>query len=157
VAVLWNATYSSKAIEFRETQQGARSLNITLQSVELRSPRDFDGAFVAIAREKPDALITLSDGPLALRHQREIVAFTTKHRLPMVSETTEFAEAGGLMTYGASLTALFRRAPAPRSHRRRRALRLHHRMAEAGDLDPPMGRGGPRLPAHPIAPRELKE
>jgi putative tryptophan/tyrosine transport system substrate-binding protein len=110
VAVLWNATYSSKAIEFRETQQAARSLKITLQSVELRSPRDFDGAFVAIAREKPDALITLSDGPLTLRHQREIVAFTTKHRLPMVSETAEFAEAGGLMTYGASLTALFRRA-----------------------------------------------
>jgi ABC-type uncharacterized transport system substrate-binding protein len=110
VAVLWNATYSSKAIEFRETQQAARSLNITLQSVELRSPRDFDGGFVAIAREKPDALITLSDGPLTLRHQREIVAFSTKHRLPMVSETAEFAEAGGLMTYGASLTALFRRA-----------------------------------------------
>ena len=110
VAVLWNATYPSKAIVFRETQQAARSLNITLQSVEVRSPRDFDGAFVAIAREKPDALITLSDGPLTLRHQREIVAFTTKHRLPMVSETAEFAEAGGLMTYGASLAALFRRA-----------------------------------------------
>ena len=109
VAVLWNATYPSKAIEFRETQLAARSLNITLQSVEVRSPRDFDGAFVAIAREKPDALVTLSDA-LTLRHQREIVAFTTKHRLPMVSEQAEFAEAGGLMTYGASLTALFRRA-----------------------------------------------
>jgi len=110
VAVLWNATYPSKAIEFRETQLAAQSLSITLQSVEVRSPRDFDGAFVAIVREKPDALITLSDGPLTLRHQREIVAFTKKHRLPMVSETAEFAEAGGLMTYGASLTALFRRA-----------------------------------------------
>ncbi len=65
---------------------------------------------MAIAREKPDALVTLSDGALTLRHQREIVAFTTKHRLPMVSETAEFAEAGALMTYGASLTALFRRA-----------------------------------------------
>ena len=110
VAVLWNGTYPSKAIEFRETQLAARSLNITLQSVEVRSPRDFDGAFVAIAREKPDALVTLSDGALTLRHQREIVAFTIKHRLPMVSETAEFAEAGALMTYGASLTALFRRA-----------------------------------------------
>jgi len=109
VAVLWNAAYPSKAIEFRETQRAARSLNITLQSVEVRSPRDFDGAFVAIAQGKPDALITLSEA-LTLRHQREIVEFTTKHRLPLVSEIAEFAEAGALMTYGASLTALFRRA-----------------------------------------------
>jgi putative ABC transport system substrate-binding protein len=109
VAVLWNAVYPSKAIEFRGMQLVAQSLNFTLHSVEVRRPRDFDAAFVAIAGEKPDALVTLSDG-LTLHHQREIVAFTTKHRLPMVSETAEFAEAGGLMTYGASLPALFRRA-----------------------------------------------
>ena len=83
-------------------------LGVTLQSVEVRGPEDFDGAFAAIARERPDALITFSE-PLTLTHQKQIVDFAAKHRLPMISEIKEFAEAGGLMTYGASLPDLMRR------------------------------------------------
>ncbi len=109
VAVLWNAAYPGKAVEFGETQRAARALNIALQSVEVRSARDFDAAFKTIVRGKPDALITLSE-PLTLQHWHQIVAFATEHRFPMISEIREFAEAGGLMTYGASLPALFHRA-----------------------------------------------
>jgi putative ABC transport system substrate-binding protein len=109
VAVLWNAAYPGKVVEFEQTRWAARALNIALQSVEVRSGRDFPGAFTTIARAKPDALIALSE-PLTLTYSREIVAFVTKHRLPMISEVAEFAEAGGLMTYGANLPSLFRRA-----------------------------------------------
>jgi putative ABC transport system substrate-binding protein len=109
VAVLWNAAYPGKAVEFKETQRAARALKIALQSVEVRSARDFDAAFAAIVRGKPDALVALSE-PLTLTHWHQIVAFATERRLPMISEIREFAEAGGLMTYGASLPALFRRA-----------------------------------------------
>jgi putative ABC transport system substrate-binding protein len=108
VSVLWNAADRSKAVEFEETLRAARALNIALQSIEVRGSRDFEAAFATIARAKPDALATMTE-PLTLRHQREIVAFAAKHRLPMISESSEFAEAGGLMTYGASLPALFHR------------------------------------------------
>ena len=55
------------------------------------------------------ALVVFSD-PLTLSHLRQIVDFVTTNRLPMISEIKEFADAGALMTYGASLPDLFRRA-----------------------------------------------
>jgi putative ABC transport system substrate-binding protein len=109
IAVLWNATFPGKALEWQATQAAAQAVGVTLHSVEVRRPDDFNDAFATIARERPDALIVFSE-PLALAHKQRIVDFTTQHRLPMISETREFAEAGGLMTYGASLPALFHRA-----------------------------------------------
>ena len=109
VAVLWNAALRGKALEWHETQAAARALRITLHSVEVRGSDDFDSAFAAIVRERPDALLTFSD-PLTNAHLRRIVDFAATHWLPMISESKGFAEAGGLMTYGASVPALFRRA-----------------------------------------------
>jgi len=109
VTVLWNASDSGKASELHDTQVAAQTLGMTLHTAEVRGPDDFDNAFAAIARERPDALITFSDA-LTLNHQRQIVDFATQYRLPLISEVREFAEAGGLMTYGASLPALIRRA-----------------------------------------------
>ena len=93
VAVLWNASEPGKAPELHDTQVAAQALGITLHAVEVQGPDDFESAFTAIARARPDALITFSD-PLTLNHQRRIVDFATRHRLPLVSEIKEFAEAG---------------------------------------------------------------
>ena len=109
VAVLWNASSLAKAIELKDTQAAAVPLGVTLQSVQVRGPNDFDSAFSAIIKGRPDALITFSE-TLTLGHQKRIVDFAAKNRLPMISEIREFAEAGGLMTYGASLSDNFRRA-----------------------------------------------
>lgn len=109
VAVLRHAVDPGKALEWHGTQVAVQAVGVTLHSAEVRGPDDFDGAFATIARERPDALIVFSE-PLALRHLRRNVDFATQHRLPMISEVKEFAEAGGLMTYGASGPALFRRA-----------------------------------------------
>jgi putative ABC transport system substrate-binding protein len=109
VAALWNASDASKASELHDTQVAAHALGMTLYSAEVRGPNDFDRAFAVILRERPDVLLTFSD-PLTLNHQRRIVDFAARHRLPLMSEAKEFAEAGGLMTYGASLPALVRRA-----------------------------------------------
>jgi putative ABC transport system substrate-binding protein len=109
VAVLWNAALHGKALEWQNTQVAAKALGVTLHSVEVRGPDDFDSAFAAIARERPDVLLTFADA-LTLAHLRRIVDFAATHRLPMISANKEFAEMGGLMTYGASLPALFRRA-----------------------------------------------
>ena len=111
VAVLWNAALADKVPEWQGTQTAARALGVALHSVEVRGPADFDGAFATLAQERPDALITLADA-LTLTHLRRIVAFATAHRLAMISELKDFAEAGGLMSYGPSGRALWRRAAA---------------------------------------------
>jgi putative ABC transport system substrate-binding protein len=111
VAVLWNAALADKVPEWRGTQTAAQAMGVSLHSVEVRGPDDFDGAFATLAREPPDALITLADA-LTLTHHRRIVAFATQHRLAMISELKAFAEAGGLMTYGPSGPDLWRRAAA---------------------------------------------
>jgi putative ABC transport system substrate-binding protein len=75
----------------------------------VRDSAEFDKAFAAILRARPKALVVFSD-PLTLSHLRQIADFVTTNRLPMISEIEEFAAAGALITYGASLPDLFRRA-----------------------------------------------
>jgi putative tryptophan/tyrosine transport system substrate-binding protein len=109
VAVLWNAAYPGKAAEFKDTEVTAAALKVTLQSVEVRGPNDFDRAFSILGRYHPDAMVTLAD-PLTVSNRRHIVNYSTQQRLPMISELRQFAAAGALMSYGASLADLFRHA-----------------------------------------------
>ncbi len=75
----------------------------------MRGANDFQRAFAVLARHRPDAMVTFSD-PLTVSNRRQIVEYATRQRLPMISELRQFAEAGALMSYGASLADLFRRA-----------------------------------------------
>ncbi len=109
VAVLWNPGYQGKAAEFRDMQATAVALKVTLQSSEVRGPGDFERALSIIGRDRPDAMVAFSD-PLTVSHRQQIIEYTTKLRLPMISELREFAKAGALMSYGANLADLFRRA-----------------------------------------------
>jgi len=109
VAVLWNPTDPGKALEFRETGAGARTLGIALQSIEVKQPADFDGAFAAIASARPDALVTLAE-PLTIAHRSRIIDFVTRSKLPSMFELREFVDSGGLIAYGPNLLDLFRRA-----------------------------------------------
>jgi putative ABC transport system substrate-binding protein len=109
VAVLWNPTNQSKLPEWENAQLAARALGLTLRSVEVRAPDDFEGAFSTIARERPDALVTLSDAVTTI-HRTRIAAFAIKRKLPTIAENRAYAETGSLMTYGASQSDLFRRA-----------------------------------------------
>lgn len=107
VAVLWNAANPNKALEWKETKIAAQALGVTLLSAEVRTPDDFVRAFAAISRGRADALITFVEA-LTLTHQREIVDFTRKNRLPMIAAYREFVEAGALMSYGVSQRDLYR-------------------------------------------------
>ncbi|HEY7540375.1 MAG TPA: ABC transporter substrate-binding protein [Methylomirabilota bacterium] len=109
VAVLWNAAYPGKTAEFKATEATAGALKVTLLSVEVRGASDFSRAFSALERLRPDAIVAFSD-PLTVLNRRKIVEFAVRQRLPLISELRQFAEAGALMSYGASLTDLFRRA-----------------------------------------------
>ena len=109
VAVIRNVTHPNAADLWGETEAAARSLDLRLQSVEVRSPADLGGAFKAVTSARPSAFITLADGMLFYNRTR-IVEFAAQSQLPAIYPDREFAKAGGLMAYGPSLASNFRRA-----------------------------------------------
>jgi putative tryptophan/tyrosine transport system substrate-binding protein len=109
VAILWNATNPYPALVFKQTESAARQLKIEVQSLELRTPDDLNSALEAAVREKANALITVED-PLTVNYRKEIANFATNNRLPTMSGLREYAEAGGLLSYGPDISDLYRRA-----------------------------------------------
>jgi putative ABC transport system substrate-binding protein len=106
-AILWNPNHSDP--EFRETQRGARALRVQLQSLEVREPGDFESAFRAAARERPEALIVVGSRLMAL-HRQQIGDFAAKNRLILVGTPNWLSEVGGLLNYGPNVAELHRRA-----------------------------------------------
>jgi putative ABC transport system substrate-binding protein len=109
IAVLWNAANPANARPWREAQDAARSLGVALQSQAVRGPTDFDRAFAAMARERPDGLLLIVDG-LTAQHGKQIVDFVIQKRIPSMLELPELTAAGGLMSYGPSTVDLWARA-----------------------------------------------
>jgi putative ABC transport system substrate-binding protein len=109
VAVLRNPSNPGSALQLNETQAAARGLRVQLQIVEVRDPRELDGAFLAMGRERAGAFIPLGD-PVFLSYRTKIGELATKHRLPAIYWDSQFVEAQGLMSYGVSIADLFRRA-----------------------------------------------
>jgi putative tryptophan/tyrosine transport system substrate-binding protein len=109
VAVIWNAANPYSALVFDETQSAAKKLTVEIQSLEVRDPGDFDGALATMLRNRVDALVIVED-PLTFNHLNKIAEFCANKRLAAIYGLREFADAGGLMTYGASQADLFRRS-----------------------------------------------
>jgi putative ABC transport system substrate-binding protein len=109
VAVLWNPSNQSNSIALKETQAASQALALQLQSLEVRSLKDFEDAFESATRIGAHAIITLPDA-LINTHHRRISDFAAKNRLPAMYAGPEFVEAGGLMSYAPSYTDQFRRA-----------------------------------------------
>ena len=108
VAVLWNPNGPAPVLAFKETQLAAKRLGLLLQSLEARSPDDFESAFGGAIRERASALLVISD-PLTNTHQRRIVELAAKNRLPAIYPIREFVQAGGLMAYAPDRLEQYRR------------------------------------------------
>ncbi|MGH7311523.1 MAG: ABC transporter substrate-binding protein, partial [Candidatus Rokuibacteriota bacterium] len=108
VAVLWNPANPAGILGFRESDGTARQLGVTLQSFPVRSESEIQPAFAAMAQERVEGLTVVTD-PLTWTARRQIVELTGKHRLPAVYELREYADIGGLVSYGPSLIGLSRR------------------------------------------------
>jgi len=110
MAALWDRAARGSALNVRDTEVAARSLGIALQSVAVRpDPRDYDAAFVAMKRAGAGAVIVVQSSAFFASRQR-IADLALTHRLPSVVGSKEWAEAGGLISYGADFPDLFRRA-----------------------------------------------
>ncbi len=108
VAVLVDPSVPIVASLVRDVQDAARSLRVNIQVVEARNAREIDQAFAAMARERAGALLVLAH-PLFLTEREHIVTLAAKSRLPGIYEQREFAEAGGLLSYGANFADMYRR------------------------------------------------
>jgi ABC-type uncharacterized transport system substrate-binding protein len=109
VAVFWNGANPGNVLIWKEVQVTARTLGVTLQSREVRGPHDFERAFAAITKERPEALLAVDD-PLVFQYQTSIVDFAAKQRLPAMHAFRESVERGGLMAYSVNLPDMQRRA-----------------------------------------------
>jgi putative tryptophan/tyrosine transport system substrate-binding protein len=109
LGVLWNPANSSNVLEFREMEAAARTVDLKLQSLEIRTATDFTGAFALATKERTNALIVVRDPLIDSEHFR-ILDFAIDKRLPSIHGEEQFVEAGGLMSYGPNRIELFRRA-----------------------------------------------
>jgi putative ABC transport system substrate-binding protein len=109
VAVLWNAANSANAAAWARTQDAARTLGVMVQSYAVRDLKDLDVAFVNISQEHPDGLLVIEDA-LTFQGRKQIVDFAIENHLPSSFVGREAVEAGGLMSYGARLSEMYRKA-----------------------------------------------
>jgi putative ABC transport system substrate-binding protein len=108
VTVFGNATMSGNAQALREVKVAAEALGVHLQYLEVQAPKDIETAFRAASKGRADAVLALTNPVLGYRAQ--VADLAIKSRVPTMYQASEYVEAGGLMTYGASITDLFRRA-----------------------------------------------
>ncbi len=111
LAVLSNPTNPSHALAVQQMQTAARPFGIGLHVVEASAPDKLDSAFAAIADTHADGLIVLPDAMFFGEHHR-IVVLTAAAHLPALFPEKEVVKTGGLMSYGPSIPASFRRAAA---------------------------------------------
>jgi ABC-type uncharacterized transport system substrate-binding protein len=109
VAFLWNPDNASNVLQFEELQRAAPRLAVTVISVSVGPRIEFETAFAAMMTERPDAF-AMTGEPFHQTHIAWIIDFMAKNRLLAMYQLSENVRAGGLMSYGASESDLFRRA-----------------------------------------------
>src|SRR6267142_349519 len=109
VAVLWNPAYVGMLARFEQAQVAAPAVGLTVRSVEVRDTHELDVAFEAIIREHPDGLLLLVD-PFTFSQRARIVEFAAEQRLPVIYESSDFVDVGGLISYGPNINDMYRRS-----------------------------------------------
>jgi putative tryptophan/tyrosine transport system substrate-binding protein len=111
IALLVNPNGQAAARQIRTAQETARAKALNLQILEAGAAGDFETAFAALSQLQAGGLVTGAD-PIFDSHREELVALAARHAVPAIYEWREFAELGGLISYGPSQTALWRQVGA---------------------------------------------
>jgi putative ABC transport system substrate-binding protein len=98
-----------ETVTMRDAQEGARAIGRQIVVAKVADERDFDLAFAKLVQQGAGALL-VTGGPFFNGHRRRIAASAIRHALPAVFNVREYAEAGGLMSYGTSQTDAYRSA-----------------------------------------------
>src|SRR5262245_10587650 len=106
VAVLINPTGAPAQTTMRDVQAAAPSIGLQVQVLEASTSREIDAAFATLVRDKADALLVTPD-PFFTSRRVQLANLAVRHGVPTVG-SRDIAEAGGLMSYGASLADTYR-------------------------------------------------
>ena len=109
IAMLVNPVSPNAAPEIEDAQAAAKTVGLQLKMFNARTPNELDAAFVAIANERPDALLVGSD-PFFVNRREALVALATQLEIPAVYTQREYVAAGGLISYGANVANVYRQA-----------------------------------------------
>ena len=109
VGFLWSPTNPDADYVFKEIEPPAQFLRLAIQSLEVKGPGDFEGAFQAATRKRAGALLVGGGGFFAF-HQKRIIDLAARNRLPAMYNNLRYVEAGGLMTYAFDRQEQYRRA-----------------------------------------------
>jgi len=106
-AILANPTNSSSAAELEDTLEGARSLGLRTETLNASTERELDAAFASLAQLRADALLVVTD-PFFFTRANQIVALAARLSVPALYFRSEFAAAGGLISYGSKTEENYR-------------------------------------------------
>jgi putative tryptophan/tyrosine transport system substrate-binding protein len=110
VALLANPSNAAATeVILRDVEAAARAMGLQIQLVNVDTSREIDAAFATFGRERPDALF-VTGGPFLLSRRVQLALLAARHAIPASYGAREYAEIGGLMSYGASLTDAYRQA-----------------------------------------------
>ena len=108
IGMIWNSDNPNTARQMERVRVTGARLGIDAVFASMRQPDDVEPALADIARRRPESLI-VPDDPFLQSQQDRIIVFAGEHRLPAIYGLSAFVEAGGLMSYSASIFDVWRR------------------------------------------------
>jgi putative tryptophan/tyrosine transport system substrate-binding protein len=109
IAILTNPSFPSTRGELDDLRAGAQSFGLQINVLEASTPREIDAALATFVRTRPDALFVAGD-PFLLGQRDKIVSLSARYTIPAIYPQREYIDAGGLMSYGASVNDAYRQA-----------------------------------------------
>ena len=109
IAMLWNAEDLGMTLRYRSAEASARMLGFEIQPLGVREPEDFAAAFATMMRDRPDAILMVTDALTALNRKR-VFEFAAEQKLPAIYEYDFLVRDGGLMSYGPDMREVYDRA-----------------------------------------------
>jgi ABC-type uncharacterized transport system substrate-binding protein len=99
IALLLNPTGGSDGVPLRDAREGATALGLQLRVLNASTDSELAAAFATLDQQPADAMVVVTS-PFYVTRAKQIAALAASHRVPTIYARREFAEAGGLMSYG---------------------------------------------------------
>jgi putative tryptophan/tyrosine transport system substrate-binding protein len=109
IAALVNPTNTNADNQTKDLEASARTLGVQLHVLTAHSEDEIEGAFANLVQLRANALVVASD-PFFFARRQQLIALAARHAVPAIYEWRDFVDAGGLMSYGTSLTEAYRQA-----------------------------------------------
>ena len=107
IALLVNPNSPASELMMRAVQEAARAKGVQLHILKASTESEIDAAFTSLVQRQAGALVVSSD-PFFYSRREQLVALAARHTVPTIYEWRQFVVEGGLISYGTSLTAIFR-------------------------------------------------